>query len=227
MKLIPPLLVALSTLAMAPSTAAAQGRSQFEVWFGLPMTVDLGEDVPRVQIWFDNHVRRQPGQTQLLVRPGIGLKIYEWMTVYAGYAWTPTFVDEPQEVQNQHRIWEQLILDLDPHRRLAFQSRTRFEQRFREGSDDVSLRLRQLARFDWELAPDSPFGITVWDELSLWLSDTDWGPTIGLDQNRIFLGPTVKVPALGHFEAGYLFVYRRRSTDVYAHVVLTQFIVSL
>ena len=128
----------------------------------------------------------------------------------------------------EHRIWEQLIVNASLHPRLAFQSRTRFEQRFHDGSDDVALRVRELVRFGWKFGAQSPFGLVLWEEIFFGLTETDWGPTVGFDQNRLFIGPSVDIPHLGRLEAGYLFNYLRRTpADVLNHVLYAQLVVVL
>ena len=172
-------------------------------------------------------MRRQPNQTQVLIRPGIGIKVNEWMALYVGYAWTPTFVDAPSEVSHQHRLWEQMVVDIGLRERLDLESRTRFEQRFQPDGDDLSWRLREHLRLDWELSSGSPYGLVLWDELSLFLNDVDWGPAAGVDQNRVFLGPSMQLAGVGRLEGGYLFICRHRPTDVYAHALFVQVVVSL
>jgi len=222
-------LLALAALSSAaPAPAEAQTTSQFELWLALPTTVDVGDDLPRVQLWFDAHVRRGPAQTTAIFRPGIGLRIYQWMLVYLGYAYIPSFVDTPQEVRNEHRIWEQLILDFSPTSQLAIQSRTRFEQRFSDQGDDVALRLRQFVRFLWKPPDIDPVAFVLWDEIFIGLTDSDWGPTVGFDQNRLFVGPAVLIGGVGRIELGYLYNYLRRNPiDVHNHVLYTQFVIAI
>jgi hypothetical protein len=227
MKVVSSLLLAGAVFVLAPpSTARAQTTQRFEVWYSMPMTADIGDDVPGLQLWLDEHVRRGPDQTVHITRPGIGLRILDWMIVYLGYAWVPTFIDEPQTVRHEHRIWEQLIMNWSPIGEIAIQSRTRFEQRFSDSGDDVALRLRQFVRLLWKPEQTSPLAFVVWDEIFVGLTDSDWGPVIGYDQNRLFGGPALSIEDIARIEVGYMFNHlRREPINVIGHVLYTQLLV--
>lgn len=208
------------------SVARAQTTSQFELWYAMPMTADVGSELPRLQLWLDEHVRRGANLTVHLTRPGLGLRIYEWMIVYLGYAWIPVFVDSPSAVRHEHRIWEQLIMNWSPLSELSVQSRTRFEQRFSDQGDDVALRIRQFVRLLWTPEPTSPLAFVLWDEIFVGLTDSDWGPVIGFDQNRLFVGPALTISDIARIEVGYMWNYlRRQPQNVSGHVLYTQLLV--
>lgn len=231
MRLSPSLILAattaLSVLVHGP-TAEAQHTQRFEVWYSMPMTVDVGEELPRLQLWLDEHVRRGPQQTVHITRPGLGLRIYDWLTVYAGYAWVPTFVDEPRATRHEHRLWEQLIANWSPVGSVGIQVRTRFEQRFSDAGDDVALRVRQFARLLWKPAQTAPLAFVVWDEVFVGLNDADWGPAAGYDQNRLFAGPAFSIDDVARFEVGYMVNHLRREPEnVIGHVLYTQLLVFL
>ena len=65
-------------------------------------------------------------------------------------------------------------------------SRSRLEQRFREGSqDDTGWRFRQFIKLTRSILDDGPLYWSLWDEVFLNLNDTDWGAQSGLDRNRM------------------------------------------
>ncbi len=228
MKLVSPLLVASACLfVLTPSaTAGAQTTQRFEVWYSMPMTANLGDDVPGLQLWLDEHVRRGPDQTVHISRPAVGLRVLDWMTVYLGYAWIPIFVDDPQNVRHEHRIWQQIIMNWSPIAEIGIQSRTRFEQRFSDQGDDLALRLRQFVRLLWKPEQTSPLAFVVWDEVFIGLTDSDWGPVIGYDQNRLFGGPAFAIEDIARIEVGYMFNHLRRPPlSVIGHVFYTQLLV--
>ncbi len=109
---------------------------------------------------------------------------------------------------------------------LSLQSRTRFEQRFHRSGGDVGFRLRQFVRANWRPSAKVPIGVAFWDEIFVGLNDTDWGAPSGIDQNRAFLGPFLQMTPWARLEAGYLFVYLDRASDLYAHVVAVNLFVS-
>lgn len=211
----------LAAAVLSSTPAAAQDRDELQVWSALLGTFATQPAPPDLSFWLDVHGRRGDAGTVVLVRPGIGARIFDWLSVWAGYGWIPTYDDLTGGDVHEHRIWEQVILQ---HRfadfGVALQSRTRFEQRFHESGGDVGFRLRQFVRANWQPSPEVPIGIALWDELFVGLNDTDWGAPSGVDQNRLFIGPFLSMAPWARLEAGYLFVYLDRgTTDLYAHVL--------
>lgn len=219
--------LALVLLAWSATPAQAQDREEFQIWAANLGTASLSREAPSFVFWWDVHARRGDGGTTVLVRPGLGVDITPWLSVHGGYAWIPVHTDSTGASTNEHRIWEQVVLSHGFDFGLSLQSRTRFEQRFSDQGGDVQLRFRQFVRANWQPSPDVPLGIAFWDELFVGLTDTDWGPVAGMDQNRAFLGPFLKMAPWARLEAGYLFVYLDRGTaDTYAHVLAVNLFVS-
>lgn len=207
-------------LAGAPvAPAAAQDREELQIWAALLSTFDLHEDRKVPSLWLDVHARRGGAGTVHILRPGVGWRVADFLSLWVGYGWVPVFTDGAGTV-HEHRIWEQVILQHRTPSRIALQSRTRLEQRFSTAGDDLGWRVREFLRFAWQPSPDVPLGGVMWDELFLGLGDTDWGAPGGFDQNRLFLGMFLKAAPWARFEAGYLSVYVRRATgDLLAHVL--------
>ncbi len=216
--------------ANTPAQAQRSGSSDFQSWTALLGTgaPDAGPAGPA--LWLDLHARRGRSGTLLIVRPALGYRFAPWGSLWAGYAWVPSFADESPggDPVDEHRIWQQVIF---AHRYsslgLSVQSRTRFEQRFHEQGEDVALRLRQFVRVNWQPDPALPLGLALWDELFLGLTKNDWGAPQGMDQNRLFVGPFLTTAPWSRLEMGYLFVYLDRETDLYAHVLAVNLFVSL
>lgn len=218
--------VVLTATLLPAGRAGAQDRDELQVWSALLGTVDTQSAPPDFSLWLDVHARRGAAGTVALVRPGAGVRVTDWLSVWAGYAWIPTSEDAADTL-HEHRIWQQVILQHRFDFGLALQSRTRFEQRFHEAGSDVGVRIRQFVRANWQPSPEVPIGIALWDELFVGLNDTDWGALSGIDQNRLFLGPFLQMAPWARLEAGYLFVYLDRgSSDLFAHVVAVNLFVS-
>lgn len=184
--------------------AVAQGRASSLVrWYA--------EVQPRTAFNAGESVR-------LLVRPAVGFQLTPQVSLWAGYGWTPVLV--PTFV-NEHRAFEQLLLE---HRLGPWMlvNRTRFEQRFVEGSGGVSLRLRHMVRALVRFGEASPLGVAMYDEPFFGLNDLGAGPVAGFDQNRAFLGLNYKLDPLFQVELGYLnTLSRRRAQDtLMGHTVL-------
>lgn len=219
---------ALGLLALF-AARPAQAQEAFQQWFSLPFTYDVGQAELRPQLWTDLHARRRAGSTLVIVRPAVGVRFNRVVTAHAGYAWIPTLQDQAAAADtHEHRAFQQLILNLPPLWWMAWQLRTRLEQRLSPLGDDVGLRLRQFARVGFRFAEGSPWQLVLWDELFVGFNDLDWGPRAGFDQNRLFVGPGVDVPALGgRFELGYLWNALRGAPTPHAHVLFTQLVVAL
>ncbi|MEO0323003.1 MAG: DUF2490 domain-containing protein [Myxococcota bacterium] len=222
-------LLVLTTLALwlgSPSSVQAQTRREYQQWTAAAGTARPLENAPKVRLWLDLHARRGAGQTVGIVRPGVGYDVASWLTLWLGYAWVPVFRDAGNDLREQ-RLWQQATL----HHRVAgwsLQSRTRFEQRFSDGGDDVGFRVREFVRVNWQPSETSAVGLAFWDEIFLGIGETDWGTVGGYDQNRVFLGPFLPIPRVGRFEFGYLLAHLRRpGGNVMQHVLAATLFVSL
>ena len=210
-------------LASSGSTRA-QTQQQFDIWSGLFVNGQFKADAPSGATWFDLQGRRSPGGTTVIVRPGLGYVIRPWVTIWLGYAWIGEFTDETGARTDEHRIWEQLTLDYRAPG-LLFQSRTRFEQRFRESA--VAHRFRQVARFNYQPRESLPLGFVVWDELFLGMTGATWAKK-GFDQNRLFVGPAVfAFEGIFRVEVGYQFNYLSRTPNRIAHILALNLFVSV
>ncbi|MFW6050826.1 MAG: DUF2490 domain-containing protein [Myxococcota bacterium] len=222
-------IAAVSVVTWAVATpATAQTERDFQVWNALLATADLpGPSSATPSLWLDVHARRGDAGTVHILRPGVGVRLAPFLSLWAGYGWVPVFTDGGPTA-HEHRAWQQVILQHRTDDRLAMQSRTRFEQRFHDGGDDVGLRVRQFVRMGWQPSADIPVGVVGWDELFLGLHDTDWGALGGFDQNRLFLGAFMPITTGVRVEVGYLNVYvRRTGADLLAHNLAINLFVNL
>lgn len=211
--------LALLSILAASTVFAQTATSEFQLWNAVMATPQLGKDTPAFSLWFDGHARRGPDNTVLIVRPGVGVQVLPWLSVWGGYAWVPTMADGVDDVVNEHRAWQQVLLQTETSFRLNLQSRTRVEERFHERGGEVGVRLRQFFRVSWRPSVDVPIGALVSDELFIGLNSTVWGQPAGIDQNRLFVGPFFQLTPWARIEAGYLFVYLDRANDRLLHNV--------
>lgn len=215
--------VVAAFLCASPALAQAP-IAEFQQWSAVMATAHFSKDTPALALWLDVQVRRGADNTAMMARPGIGLQALPWLSLWAGYAWVPTFPDGLAEVVHEHRVWEQVLLAYETSFRLNLQSRTRVEQRFHESGGAVGVRLRQLARVSWRPSAEVPVGGLVSDEVFIGLNSTAWGQPAGFDQNRLFVGPFFQLTPWARIEAGYLFVYLNRGVDRIFHTFLTQLV---
>lgn len=199
------LLVGIVTM---PSALQSEPEQNNGVWMMKASQGVLGERNSAYRWWLDAHARYSDdanGFEQSIFRPGLGYALPQNHTLWGGYGWIASS-PEVGDTVHEHRIWQQhswktTIKDF------GFSSRSRLEQRFREGvNDDTGWRFRQFFKVTHPLGADSSFYWSTWDEVFLNLNDTDWGAESGLDRNRIFLGIGWQPESLDYFkaEAGYL-----------------------
>lgn len=212
-------------LLVGPKLAHSQVVNDSGTWLALFANGDIrSAHTDRWKWWFDGHARffdDTNGFGQSIVRPGIGYRLGESATVWAGYGWIAT---SPAAVPtfDEHRVWQQITWSNDLcDTSLGY--RSRLEQRFLETGSDTGWRFRQLvaARRPFAQAPNLTF--VLWDEVFLNFNDTDWGADGGFDQNRVFVGLGFKFKSDSpvRIETGYLnqYVGRPGRDDLSNHLV--------
>lgn len=198
--------------------AAAQPVDEFQIWNAFLSTARPWEEPHAPRLWLDVHGRRGDAGSVFIVRPALGLQLDPLVSLWAGYAWVPVLDDASGERFDEQRAWQQVILTHRFPSGWAIQSRTRFELRFGEGSDETGSRAREFVRVAWR-RDDWPVGFVAWDELFVGLNEVDWGAPRGYDQNRVFVGVSWPLSEAMRFETGYLLVHLNREVDTLAHVL--------
>lgn len=193
----------LSWLAI-PSPAAAQTSQDEAAWVnGTVMGTVKGPMVffAEVQPRIGDGVSRL---NQLLLRPAVGVELSRSLKVYQGYA----FVLDPVEGgpdRRENRLFQQATWDVGKIGLLEIQSRSRLEERWRSDGDGMSLRVRQMMRFEYPLAPSTRRVAALGSvEAFVGLKSAEWGGVTGFDQVRTFLGVEIPLQGTSTIEAGYL-----------------------
>lgn len=140
--------------------------------------------------WFDGHARFQDdadGFNVSIVRPGIGYKLTDTATLWAGYGWIRNSPIGGGSDFDENRIWQQITWS---RKAGAFNIgfRSRLEQRFVETGDDTGWRSRNFISARAPLAGSDRLTFVAWDEVFTHLNATDFGARTGFDQNRAFIG---------------------------------------
>ena len=197
-------------MLLAASIAHAQDVAhEPQTWLGL---FSGGPLAGRFVGWFDAHARLgfAPASTQsntaILLRPGVGVRVRDDMTVYAGYLWAPVWRDG-QKTLDEHRLWQQWTWDIVLASGAKLQLRSRLEERLAQG--DVGIRFRQLLRAQTYPLLER-FMLVAWDEVFIAFNDTRFGQRAGFDQNRLFLGVANSLTKKVRVEAGYFNQYLPR-----------------
>jgi hypothetical protein len=151
-----------------------------------------------------------------IVRPSVTYKWNDWLSFTGGYAHFRVW-NQDGGFQDENRIHQQSIVRLfGGSDQPSLFWRTRLEQRFFEGTDEPTWRLRQHLRFTAPLV-DRVQGV-YWTE-AFWRLNTTERADSGLEQWRHFLGLNLEITERFTFEAGYMNVYTwRDGADTMDHV---------
>jgi hypothetical protein len=139
---------------------------------------------------------------QLILRPAIGYRVSDALTVYAGYA--HVVLPRAGEDRNEERGFAQATWTIGKLGRGTLSSRTRLELRSLSNGNDTGWRAREMLRFVHPIASPGKVRALVSAEAFVALDDTDWGARSGFDQLRSFAGVEVPIGGKNTLELGYL-----------------------
>lgn len=174
----------------------------------------------------DVHPRwREEGEQfdQLILRPAVFYRLNPKASVWIGY---DTIISHPagQPSNRENRWWGQFQYQFDPIAEITITSRTRLEQRHREGFSDEGYRVRQMIRAVRPSGFSPQLSWVAFNEVFVNLDQTRWGAQRGLDQNRVFVGINWKFNAIANADVGYLNQFvNTRTVDRENHVLMTTF----
>ncbi len=184
-------LLAMAVAAVVPVRASAHDA---QLWFNTTLFGSVGDVAyfAEVQPRFGNGISQLD---QLILRPALGWKVNDSLTLYQGYAYVEDRGGPAVAVED--RSFQEINWKIGEVNGLRTSSRTRFEQRWRSDGKDVAFRLRSQMRVAAPLT-ERREGIAAvgWTEAFVALNDADWGPRAGFDQLRTFAG--LEVPIGGH-----------------------------
>ncbi len=165
------------------------------------------------------------GLNQLLIRPALEYKVRDNFSLFAGYLWLSNYTDAG--VQNEHRIWQQVLMNKNFKRCLLI-NRSRIEERLFEPLAGTGVRLRHLVKVNCPL--NKRIYATAQDELFVNLNSVEGGPQAGIDQNRFFTGLGIRTLKKARVEVGYQLQYVNSSdqfNDQANHAIVIQSFVGL
>ena len=165
--------------------------------------------------------------TQLVLRPAVGYKLTDQLSLWQGYAWYGNY--QPRFTEENY-VWQQLLY-AHKYPFVKVLIRPRLEERFIEHTDGASVRSRTMLRGDFPL-PDAPeWAIVVFDEFFVNVNSVRNGPDSGFDQNRFFLGMNREFTKYFNMDLGYQMQAQNKSQpgliNQINHIILLQFFISL
>lgn len=201
------LFVATAIVAALSPPAAAD---DLQLWTAVAANGPAAGD-SRLLLWFDGVARFRDDISDLgvsIIRPGLGWKFSDDISIWAGYARVVSRRDLAPDVK-EDRLWQQATYRLGALSGVRLSGRSRLEQRLLASGDDTGWRMRQLFRFERRLGR-SDFSAIGWNETFIAINNTDWGARSGYDQNRAFVGVGWQASKSIRLESGYLLNHIRR-----------------
>ncbi|SFS04122.1 DUF2490 domain-containing protein [Sphingomonas jatrophae] len=184
-------------------TAHARTVEDEQVWLN---AVVSGTTKSGFAYWLEAQPRFTDGAGrlgQLLLRPMVGWKLSDAVTVYGGYAHVVLPIENGPD-RNEDRLFGQVSSTIGKVAGGTLSSRTRLEYRDLSNGRDAGWRFRNWLRYVRPItAPDKTRAL-VYVEPFVALNDTDWGARRGFDQLRSFVGVEVPLKGRSTVELGYL-----------------------
>jgi Protein of unknown function (DUF2490) len=153
------------------------------------------------------------------LRIGFGYNIDKENSVMLGYLYQYSQPPSAKFDVNENRAWQQYQNVQDFKEDGKLQLRTRFEQRTIEEGYGTALRFRQQAKYMYPIVKDWAFVIS--EELFVNCNSVSWGPVAGIDQNRLFIGPSYQINNDVRIEVGYqnVFINKDLVDDQMNHLI--------
>ncbi|WP_137785323.1 DUF2490 domain-containing protein [Sphingomonas sp. 3P27F8] len=191
--------------SLFPSASFAETRQDEAIWVNATVMgridgglVFFAEVQPRI-------VEGASRLGQVIYRPAIGWQFSNAVTAYQGYARVVEPHKDGGEARIEDRLFQQITWNVGKIGSLEVQSRTRLEQRWRSDAEGMSLRVREMLRFEYPLADaERRVAALGWVEGFAGLKSARWGGVSGFDQLRTFAGLEIPLPGKSTIEAGYL-----------------------
>lgn len=211
-------LLTANLISVSPVFGKDNFSNDFGLWTAVNVNVPIkGKFESRFQFsprWLDNAT----DFNQFILHGLLGYKFNKHLSFFQGYAWSTLYI--PHFIREQ-RPYQELTISHDVDK-LSFEHRFRFEERFLQGVDDVSLRGRYKIKGTYPLDKERKWSLVLFDEIFFNLNPQNGGPQAGLDQNRIYAGINHKFNENISSDLGYQLqhLYRRGSTlDTLNHFI--------
>lgn len=155
----------------------------------------------------------------VVLRPAIGYKFSDNLTVFLGYTHQTTINDSRADV-DENRIHQQINWRVAKIGKATLASRTRIEQRWVKGRNDMGWRIRERLQLQVPLKSKGA-NFVVSNEMLFALNTTDWGARAGFEQMRNFVGVNFPLSKAISLETGYQNRYqeRRGAADRMDHII--------
>lgn len=192
---------------LIPAFASNDFENDLGLWTAVNIHAPITEKVQtRFQIsprWLDNTT----DFSKFILHGLLGYKFNEHFSFYQGYAWSMIYIPN---FRREQRPYQEAIISHDIGK-ISLDHRFRFEERFLQSVEGISLRARYRLKGAYPLDKLKKWSLVLFDEIFVNLNSHFEGPQAGIDQNRIYAGINHKFNENINSDLGYQLQYIHRS----------------
>lgn len=157
--------------------------------------------------------------SQFILHGLLGYKFNKNFSVWQGYAWSTTYIPN---FRREQRPYNDIVLE-NSFKKLNIENRVRFEERFLQDIEGISIRGRYRLKSSYPLDKKGKWSAVFFDEVFFNCNSHNGGPQAGLDQNRIYLGLNRKINEHFNIDGGYQLQHSHRKgpdNDILNHFII-------
>ena len=174
-------------------------KNDLGLWTAVNISLPIkGKFESRFQIsprWLDNAT----DFNQFILHGLLGYRFNKHVSFFQGHAWSTLYIPN---FRREQRPYQELTISHNV-RKLSFDHRFRFEERFIQDIEGISLRARYRIKGTYPLDKKEKWSLVLFDELFVNLNSHFGGPRAGIDHNRIYAGVNHKFNENISTELGY------------------------
>lgn len=181
----------------------------------IPITKKIDGRIYASPRWLDNST----DFNQFILHSLLGYKLNKNFSIWQGYAWSTTYIPT---FRREQRLYNDLVLESN-YKKLKIENRVRFEERFLQDIEGLSLRSRYRLKGSYPLDKKGNWSAVLFDEIFFNCNSHNSGPQAGLDQNRIYLGLNRKINEHFNIDGGYQLQHSHKKgadNDILNHFIL-------
>lgn len=143
---------------------------------------------------------------QFILHALLGYRFNEHFSFFQGYAWSTLYIPN---FRREQRPYQELTFSHELSK-IVLDHRFRFEERFIQDIEGISLRARYRLKGIYPLDVKKIWSLVLFDELFVNLNSHFDGPQAGIDQNRLYAGINRKLTDNTNIDLGYQLQYLNR-----------------
>jgi len=207
---------AAAALVCVAAPAYAQD-DDWQLWTTATANFDLGDETtfsPQLVMRFGDEAE---GLSELQLQADVEKEVQDGLSLGGGYSYINRY-DRGRVTSREHRTRQQVRMRIGEVLGGRVEGRVRLEQRWREGREDLMLRLRGRLTWTRKIGPQD-LALRLGHESFVQLNDTDWGGEARYSRMRNQVSLRRKLGDALTGEAGYLnqYDFSDRGSDKIVH----------